>query len=264
MSVFIKTIGNLDDHKPTLTLLHGWGLNGAVWDSVCEPLAAHCRLHIVDLPGHGFSKDDSLTTLDAAADLIADALQCILPTSKQTHLLGWSLGGQIALTIARRKPALIDRLILTSTTPCFVTRDDWPHGKKIEVLDDFAARLANNYATTIRGFLALQTLHQPAARASVAALLAAMSARGEPSANSLQAGLNILRSTDMREQLEGVAHRTIVVQGDHDALTTEPAARWLSQRLPNADYKLIEHAAHAPFLSHRELFLSHVVNHLKT
>ena len=114
----------------------------------------------------------------------------------------------------------------------------------------------------IRGFLALQTLHQPAARASVATLQAAMSARGEPSADSLQAGLQILRFNDMREPLATIAHRTVVIQGDHDALTTEPAARWLAQHLPHADFQLIEHAAHAPFLSHRELFLSHVVQHL--
>jgi len=260
MSIIIETIiddTRSDQHKPSLMLLHGWGLNGAVWDSVRQPLAQHYNLQVVDLPGHGYSRDLPLTTLEAAADAIAETI--IHPT----HLLGWSLGGQIALTLARRHPARVNKLVLVGTTPRFVARDDWPYGKMAEVLDDFAERLTTHYAETIRGFLALQTLNQPGARATIAALQTAMSARGEPSALALQAGLNILRTGDVRKQLAHISHASLVIQGDHDALTAEPAARWLAEHLPGATYALIQHAAHAPFLSHRELFLEHVTKHLR-
>lgn len=271
MSIYIETVGS---GKPSLWLLHGWGLNGVVWDSVRNWLTPHFTLHIVDLPGHGYSREVSLTTLEAAADLIADAIaqttaqtiaQTDTPTipqkiGKAAHILGWSLGGQIALAIAHRHPALVHDLILVGTTPCFISSEDWPYGKKTEVLDDFAKRLTDNYAATIRGFLALQTLNQPGARASVAALQAAMSQRGEPPVASLQAGLAMLRTNDTRGILKHIQHRTTVIQGDHDALTPPAAAKWMSQQLPNATYALMPHAAHAPFLSHRELFLEHIKN----
>lgn len=270
MSIFVDVIDDVMDdanasnekagshqNKPSLMLLHGWGLNGAAWDNVRQLLAPHYKLLIVDLPGHGYSRDEPLTTLDAAADAIANAMP------HPMHLLGWSLGGQIALTVAYRHAALVDKLVLVSTTPRFVVADDWPYGKKAAVLDDFAKRLETHYAATIRGFLALQTMHQPNARSTIAELQTAMSARGEPSALSLQAGLNILRTSDVRELLATVPHASLVIQGDHDALTSEAAAHWLAGHLPNANYALMPHAAHAPFLSHRELFLEHVTKHLR-
>ena len=96
MSIHVETSGS----GPHLALLHGWGLNGAVWDSVREPLAAHFTLHVVDLPGHGYSSAVPLASLDSAADAIIG----VLP--ERTNLLGWSLGGQVALSIAQRHATL--------------------------------------------------------------------------------------------------------------------------------------------------------------
>lgn len=248
MSVHVETMGS----GPHLALLHGWGLNSAVWDSVRASLAKNFTLHLIDLPGHGYSSATPFSSLASATDAIAE----VLPAP--CHVLGWSLGGHIALSIAQRQQASIAKLVLVATTPRFVEAADWPFGKKARVLDDFAARLANNYAATIRGFLALQTLNQPDARKTIAALQAAMSARGEPSASALQAGLEVLRVSDLRSQLADIQHRALVIQGDHDALTATGAAHWLAEHLPNAEYALIEHAAHAPFLSHQAIFLQHV------
>ena len=260
MSLFVETIEN--PGKPSLTLLHGWGLNGAVWDGIRDTLAAHFTLHIIDLPGHGHSRDVALTTIEAATDLITDFLRA--EGIKKTHLLGWSLGGQFALTMALRHSEIVEKLLLVSTTPRFSVSDDWAHGVSADVLDDFAANLTKNYATTIRGFLALQALHQPDARVAVSALQRAMSLRSEPSAASLQAGLNMLRSNDLREPIGRIAAPTLVIQGGHDALTKPAAADWLAKNLPYSTFVMIEHAAHAPFLSHQHLFLEHVMNHLQT
>lgn len=40
---------------PRLLLIHGTGASGHTWRDLLEPLAAHARVLIVDLPGHGFS-----------------------------------------------------------------------------------------------------------------------------------------------------------------------------------------------------------------
>jgi pimeloyl-[acyl-carrier protein] methyl ester esterase len=245
MNLYSATSGS----GPHLALLHGWGLNGAVWDSVVAPLSAHFTVQCIDLPGHGFSATTPFRSLSAAADAIA----AILPAG--SHLLGWSLGGLIALAIAQRHGERIDKLALVATTPRFVSAADWPHGKKAAVLDDFAKRLATGYAATIRSFLALQTLNQANARATIAALQTAMSARGEPSAHALQDGLRVLRDSDLRAEVGGIGHCALVLQGDHDALTAPAAARWLAANLQNARYVQIEHAAHAPFLSHPPAFL---------
>ena len=245
MTVFVDVVGR----GPNLTMLHGWGLNGAVWDGIRESLAEHYTLHIVDLPGHGHSRGIATTTLTAMTDAVATAIP------GHSHLLGWSLGGLVAQDLARRYAERIDKLMLVATTPCFLQCDNWQHALLPAVLADFGARLSDNYAATIKRFLALQVLNQPNARASVTVLQNAVTSRGSTDHAALKTGLEILRTTDLRGQIADVAQPALVLHGDHDALTPEPVGRWLTATLPNARYVMMPHAAHAPFLSHRDAFL---------
>ena len=244
MTVFVDVVGR----GPNLTLLHGWGLNGAVWNGVRDALAERHTLHIVDLPGHGHSHGAATTTITAMTDAIAS----VIPA--HSHVLGWSLGGLVAQDLARRHAGRIDKLILVATTPSFLQRDNWPHAVLPAVLADFGTRLSNNYAATIKSFLALQVLNQPNMRDTMTKLQQALISRGTIDPAALTGGLEILRSTDLREQISRIAHATLVMQGDHDALAPEPAGRWLANSLPRARYLMMAHAAHAPFLSHREAF----------
>ena len=245
MTAFVEVAGN----GPNLTLLHGWGFNGAVWNGVRDTLAKRYTLHMIDLPGHGLSPGAATLSLTAMADAVANAMP------KRSHLLGWSLGGLVAQALAHRYAARINKLILVATTPSFLQRDNWPHAVRPAVLADFGDRLSNNYAATIKSFLALQVLNTPNVRNTINSLQSAITARGTTNLAALAAALEILRTTDLREQASTLAQTSLVIQGDHDALTPEPAARWLAERMPNARYAMIPHAAHAPFLSHRDVFL---------
>ena len=248
MTVFVDVVGR----GPNLTMLHGWGFNGAVWNGVRVALAERYTLHIIDLPGHGHSQGAMTDSLSAMADAIANAMP------KRSHLLGWSLGGQLALELARRHADRIHKILLVATTPCFLKRQDWPHAVSQAVLADFGARFAADASATIRRFLALQVLRLPNVHAAMAALEDAVMARGTVNPLALAASLSILETTDLRAQLRQINHATLVLQGDHDALTPEPAGRWLAGELPNARYVMMAHAAHAPFLSHRDAFLNDV------
>ena len=110
MTVFVDVVGR----GPNLTMLHGWGFNGVVWRGMRDALAERYTLHIVDLPGHGHSQGAPVSTLSAMADAVANAMP------KRSHLLGWSLGGQVALELARRHGGRVDKLLLVATTPCLV------------------------------------------------------------------------------------------------------------------------------------------------
>jgi pimeloyl-[acyl-carrier protein] methyl ester esterase len=244
MSVFVDVVPGPSPAAPHLTLLHGWGLNGAVWNGVRAALSARFNLHIIDLPGHGHSHGAPVTSIEAFADAVVQAMP------ERGHLMGWSLGGHTALAIASRYPHHV------------VESADWPQGKKSEVLAAFASRLGANYTATIRNFLALQALNQPEMRDVIRALYEAVEAHGAPSVESLAAALDILKVSDLRAAVPGLAQPTLVIQGDHDALTSTSSAQWLADTLPISTYCLIEHAAHAPFLSHRELFLDHVLSFL--
>jgi pimeloyl-[acyl-carrier protein] methyl ester esterase len=110
------------------------------------------------------------------------------------------------------------------------------------------------YRLTLARFLALQVRGSEHGRAALASLRAQLFARGEPSPAVLQAGLDVLATTDLRPRVHSIDVPALVVTGERDALTLPAAGEWLATALPNARLAHIEGAAHAPFLSHPREF----------
>ena len=230
---------------PDLVLLHGWALHGGMWGPWLDELAPHARLHLLDLPGHGHSPWTG--TPQGLSDL-ARAVRPHVP--RGATLLGWSLGGMIALEVARQDPGLLRALVLIATTPKFVASDDWEHGMQPAVLDGFASGLASDHRGTVQNFLALQTRGDERSLETLRLLRRNLEAHGPPDRRALEAGLEILRTTDLRDALPGIALPTLVIAGDHDRLTPAGAGRALAASLPQARYCEIPRSGHAPFLSH--------------
>jgi malonyl-CoA O-methyltransferase len=241
-----------------LVLLHGWALHGGMWGPWLEQLAAHARLHIIDLPGHGRSPP-----LAGAMDLAGLARAVTTSVPAGAGILGWSLGGMVALELARQRPADIAALVLIATTPSFVARPDWPQGMQTRVLEEFAASLARDYRRTIANFLALQTWGDERASAALRTLRANLSTHGEPDRATLEAGLVMLRESDLRGHLPQVMSPTLVIAGEHDRVTPAAAGRQLAAALPKARFVEVAKAGHAPFLSHPEAVLAEVVPFLR-
>lgn len=239
--LYVETVG----HGPDLVLLHGWGLHGGIWDGVRDALAPQFRLHIVDLPGYGQSPHCDPYTLAALANEVAQ----VMP--RRAHVCGWSLGGQVAMRLALDFPQQVNKLVLLSTTPCFRRREDWPQAMDDTTMQEFACRLEQDYVGTLQRFLALQARSGDDARAVIAALRTQLFARGEPSLLSLRSGLALLHDLDLREEVAGISHATLLLHGARDTLTPLGSGEWLARRLPNSQMNIVRGGAHAPFLSHR-------------
>ncbi len=232
---------------PHLVCLHGWGLHGGIWSELAARLP-DWRLLAPDLPGYGATPTVSPYTVKT----LADALAAVMPPT--CVVLGWSLGGMVALAWAARRPEQVRALVLVGTTPVFVNRDGWTEGLATEVLDKFARDLTHDYRATLMRFLALQARGGEAAREVIGRLRSLVFKRGEPHPEVLAAGLELLRSVDLRPQVGRVRCPTLVVHGGHDTLCPWQAGRWLAEHLPQAQLALHERASHAPFLSHPEWF----------
>ena len=131
-----------------------------------------------------------------------------------------------------------------------------------DTLQDFAASLMQNHALTLKRFLALQLRGSENERELLLDLRARLYANGEPDIAALQGGLEILRDTDMRKQLPHITQPTLVFTGERDTLTPSAASEYLAQTLPNARLAKIAGAAHAPFLSHPQIFMQHLTSFL--
>ncbi len=236
---------------PPLVLLHGWAMHSGIWGALVPRLAARFRVHAVDLPGHGYSASSSPFTLDGAVAAVGSALEA---ERGPLAVLGWSLGGQVAMRWAVSEPARVGRLALVCTTPRFVSGDDWPHAPSPETLARFGDELNVAWKLTVQRFLTLQMRGSEHGRAALAELRHQVYARGEPSPAALSGALDALMTADLRDDIAGAEQPAIVVSGGRDTLTLPGAGRWLAENLPNARFALIPGAAHAPFLSHSEVF----------
>jgi pimeloyl-[acyl-carrier protein] methyl ester esterase len=237
---------------PDLVLLHGWGLNVRVWDGLVEELRDRFRIIAVDLPGHGRSLwSPGRNTPAEQAWLLHSTLA---PISNRYSLLGWSLGGQIALDLAAAMPARVEKLVLVATTPRFVAAPDWPYGMKADAIEKMAKQLREDYQQTIRDFLDLQVRGSVEGASVIEQLRKALFVHGQAKPEALETGLSTLATSDLRPTLPHVRTPTLVVAGQNDRITAPGASRALAEALPDARYVEMRRAAHTPFLSHRKEF----------
>ena len=243
-----------------LVMLHGWGMHGGIWDDVVPQLAQQFRVHCVDLPGHGYSKEEGEEGKGYTLDSIVDTLsrQFAAPIT----VCGWSLGGQVAMRWAQLYPAQVEKLVLVASTPCFVQCAGWQCALDAEVFQEFASALTQDYRSTLKRFLTLQLRGGEAERELLADLRSRIFSRGEPDMASLHGGLQILRDTDLRAMLPQLAQAALIIAGERDTLTPPAASEYLARQLPDARLSLIKGAAHVPFLSHPDIFVEQITGFL--
>jgi pimeloyl-[acyl-carrier protein] methyl ester esterase len=255
--LYVEVNGN----GPDLVLLHGWGLNVRVWDGLVEELRDRFRMIAVDLPGHGRSPwSPGRNTPAEQAWLLHSALA---PISNRYSLLGWSLGGQIALDLAAAMPAQIDKLVLVATTPRFTAAPDWPYGMKADAIAKMATQLRDDYQQTVRDFLDLQVRGSLEGGNVIEQLRNALFVHGQAKPEALEAGLSTLATSDLRPTLPHVRTPTLVIAGQNDRITAPGASRALAEALPDARYVEMRRAAHTPFLSHRKEFAAVLARFLR-
>ena len=268
---------NVQGSGAPLVLLHGWGLNQAIWFPIRAQLAQHFRVYTVDLPGFGESswqqgnEDFQHTCARVAEQLIASI-------GEPFHLIGWSMGGLIATQIALDYPTYVTRLVCVASSPCFVARSDWPTpstgsmgampngewpGIKKETLETFRYQLTNDFRKTLERFLAVQALGSPAAREEIKAMRALLAERPEPHPEALVAGLRWLAEVDLRSALSALSVPSLRMYGRRDSLVPIAASAAVASYLPTgAGHSSEQHScyqfdasAHAPFFTEPELFV---------
>lgn len=251
MSVWVERFGQ----GPDLVLLHGWGMNGAVWHGIAQQLAAHYRLHLVDLPGFGNSPlaDGSEYSLP----WLAEQVSAVLP--QKCHLLGWSLGGLVASQLALSHPERLHSLITVASSPCFMARDDWP-GIAPKVLTGFNQMLAGDFKQTIERFLAIQAMGSEHARDDIRQLRHWLAERPAPQLAALEAGLGLLAEVDLRDELTPLSLPWLRVYGRLDSLVPKASIPLLDERYPSSRSVVLEKASHAPFISHPQQFIE-IIEH---
>lgn len=249
----VQTWGNPEN--PPIVLLHGFTWNGASWAEVAERLSDRFYCVAPDLPGHGDTwspEPVSEWSFTRVVDSLEEALHEVGLT--RAHMVGYSMGGRIALQLALRPVFELDGLVLIGTSTGLATVEE----RKARVQAD--AELADRLATEgmeafLERWMALplfeslrrldpeRLAHLNAGRADqdpieLAAALVTMGTGGQPY---------------LLEALEGLDTPSLLVVGEHDAKFRALNDEMLA-RLPQGRLEVLPGCGHSvPFERPEEL-----------
>ena len=229
--------------------VHGWGMNSAIWSSFIEQLPDYIEPICIDLPGHGEFNEKVLSGLSDLVEHL-DRQSDLLLTAPAIWI-GWSMGALPVLKLASQRPEKVSKLCLIATNPCFVKRDDWKTAVDESVFDLFADNLKSNIEKTLQRFLSLQVQGMEAARDVLRVLRQNIIDKGLPSSEALEAGLQILKTTDLRQDVRELKVPQLWLLGERDSLVPVCLKENLSIQ-SGMNSHIICGSAHLPFISHAE------------
>ena len=115
--IFLADQGRpFDEEKPTLLFVHGAGMDHSVWPLQARHFAYRGRNALaLDLPGHGRSEGELLTSIEAMADWLARLIEGL--GLARAGLVGHSMGSLVTLACAARAPDRVERIALLGAAP---------------------------------------------------------------------------------------------------------------------------------------------------
>jgi 3-oxoadipate enol-lactonase len=224
-------------HDTALLLVHGFPLDGRMWDAQIGGLAPLVRVIAPDLRGSGRSgaPPGPYSMEQHAADLAAllDSLDI-----RQVVVAGLSMGGYIAFALWRRQPERVRALVLADTR----AEPDSPQARAnrdaaaVRVREHGAAAYADEMLPRL---LAPASLTTPRIRDRARDIMAAQPVEG------IVGALGGMRDrADSRDLLPGIAVPALVIVGRDDAVTPPVDARSMAGAIPGARLVEVPRAGH--------------------
>ena len=231
--LYSQTIGT----GPDLILLHGWGFNSDLFNELIDQYKNQYRITKIDLPGHGRSDD-----VTGGIDDWCDEIIKILPNNP--IILGWSLGGLLAINIASKIQT--SQLILVASSPNFVKNERWKFGIDADNFQQFSDALQLNLSKGLKRFVSLQTQDKAQSKALNQSI-----DKFPASTKALNQGLEILLTTDLLDEFKQLKIPIEVILGNHDTLIPYRISNWYDKAKIKTQ---VLNTGHLPFL-HKDFTL---------
>ncbi len=249
----IATIG--DPVLPRIVFLHGFLGSGSDWLPITRDLQNDYCCVMIDLPGHGSAnllesamsaESFFVATLDALADLLRES---VLPPCS---LVGYSMGGRIALALLLRHPDLFSKAIIISASPGLKTEkeriDRQEHDEKV------ARKIERNFA----GFLEAwydQPLFSTLKHHPIFKEVERERTINDPA--NLALALRLLGTGLQPSFWDNLAQNSVPISffvGEKDERYVE-IGHQMVKLTPASDLEIFPHCGHTLHLENRELFL---------
>ena len=220
-----------------LVLLHGFPLDARVWKAQRSALSDRFRVITPDLRGFGKSKSEEPFSIEALADDVHELLKQIgaLPCV----LAGLSMGGYAALAFANKYPKDLRGLVLIDTKAEADTSDGKQAREKMAAL----AREKGSKAVAEQMMPKMLAPDAEKTRPAVAQELRSIMEACPP--KTIEHALLAMRDRpDRTGELESISVPTLVIVGEHDAITPPDVATNMFQSLVNGQLVTVKGAGH--------------------
>ena len=243
-----------DAGDPAVLFLHGFMGSAEDWQDVIATLDERCRCLAVDLPGHGESVGllrEAYTTEGAARTVLGllDELDFGPPT-----IIGYSMGGRLALYLALRHPARCAGLFLESASPGIESAAErWA---RREADEERARNLEEDFGTFLRDWYRQPLFASLARHEGLVGAMIESRARSDPGelARSLR-GTGVGRAPSLWGELAELRVPALAVAGALDEKFVEISHR-MADLNPRLRTVIVPGAGHNIHLESPEAYLS--------
>ncbi|WP_157781284.1 alpha/beta fold hydrolase [Gordonia terrae] len=248
MSIAYDDIGPRDGRA--IVLLHAWGFGRQAWDRQSRAWSTDNRIIAVDLRGHG---DSDKPTSALGPDRLADDAVAVLDHLglSSASLVGWSLGGAVAVRIASRYPSRVERLVLVAPFgPKYLAGENNPYGVPTEIAEGALS------AEALSGEeFRLATIDQmPKSPYSEGLRHALMTLALRAPTWSAGVMLDEFMQHDLGPELPSVRALTLICQGRADAIAPAERVQQYQAGISNARIAWFEESGHSPNLEETAQF----------
>lgn len=242
IEIAVRQVGPRDG--PALVMIHGLaGSSMAEWYKVAPSLAERFRVVMIDHRSHGFSQlDRGRFEIEDLADDVAAVMDEL--GLESATVVGYSMGGTIAQSLARRHPRRVTRLVLVATMSHHPAGWRWARTVGTAMARGWE-RLTGTGTPEVRSAYLLATR---AVELRHASWLWEESHRRDPDAGAA-ASFALLRF-DSRPWLSELQVPALVVIPERDQLVPMAWQHDLAARLPDASIEVIEGGRHEIPWSH--------------
>ena len=237
-----------------LTALHGFIENDLVW---CDFIAGAVPVRTPLLPGHGGKPCPPETTLASVAAEVAAGMQ------DGDDLLGYSLGGRVALQLALDHPRKVRRLVLISSGVGLVTEQE--RRERVARDDRLAQVLEEDGIGPFVSWWEANPVLKPAKPLSrkVEESLRCMRLNQDPlPLASVMRTLSQGRMDVLMDRLSSLTIPVLLITGATDRIYSERLTA-MAKRLPSATLRLIPDAGHAVHRERPEALHAAVIEFLR-
>ncbi|HUR62638.1 MAG TPA: alpha/beta fold hydrolase [Candidatus Thermoplasmatota archaeon] len=222
-----------------IVLLHGFPFDGRMWQGTAKALSeAGYKVVVPDLRGHGKSPVAASARMEEMARDVSALLESL--GVRKAVVLGFSMGGYVALQMMARDPEVVRLAVLVDTR----AEADTAAGK--EGRAELAAKVKETGMQAVVDAMLPKLLHPdtPAKRPGVANLLQEMMLE-QPPAGAIAAIQGMAERPDMKGKLRFYQLPALVMVGEGDQVTPMESASSLAQAISYSQYEIVSGAGHA-------------------